>query len=173
MHSTQKTAVAIGLAAMCTVGLAAQTQETRTTTKTRIEINGGKDVTVTGCLERGPNGDYRLTEVRENRRGAPSRYALVTDEDLSLHVGERVEIKGKAVVNGKGTVDEDPLVLLQLTARERARSAWSLVNLSGRGVAELVFDKTAGMPPSWMGSSYESSGSHIVVSVELTHRHES
>ena len=104
MHSTQKTAVAIGLAAMCTVGLAAQTQDTRTTTKTRIEINGGKDVTATGCLERGPNGDYRLTEVRENRRGAPSRYALVTNEDLSMHVGERVEIKGKAVVNGKGTV---------------------------------------------------------------------
>jgi hypothetical protein len=104
MHSTQKAAVAIGLAAMCAVELAAQTQEAKTPPKTKIEINGGKDVTVTGCLERGPKGDYRLTEVRENRRGAPSRYALLTDEDLSMHVGERVEIKGKAVVNGKGKV---------------------------------------------------------------------
>ena len=34
----------------------------------------------------------------------PSRYALVTSEDLSKHVGERVEIRGKAVVNGDGKI---------------------------------------------------------------------
>jgi hypothetical protein len=33
----------------------------------------------------------------------PTSYALVTSDDLSKHVGERVEIKGKAVVNGHGT----------------------------------------------------------------------
>jgi hypothetical protein len=104
MQKTHTTVLAIGLAAICAAGLAAQTQETKTTTKTKIEIKGGKDVKVTGCLERRPNGDYMLTEVRENRRADPLRYALVTSEDLSKHVGERVEIKGKAVADGHGKV---------------------------------------------------------------------
>jgi hypothetical protein len=94
----------IGLAAICAAGLSAQTQETKTTTKTKTEIKGGKDVTVTGCLERRPNGDYILTEARENRRTESSRYALITSEDLSKHVGERVEIQGKAVTKGDGKV---------------------------------------------------------------------
>jgi len=38
---TRLTTVAIGLAAMCAVGLTAQTQETQTTTKTEVE--NGKD----------------------------------------------------------------------------------------------------------------------------------
>ena len=104
MHTTRTMAVAIGLAAMCAAGLTAQTQETKTTTNTKVEIKGGKDVTVIGCLERSPNGNYLLTEVRDDSRHEPSRYALVTSEDLSKHVGERVEIKGKAVVNGNGKV---------------------------------------------------------------------
>jgi hypothetical protein len=104
MHTTRTTAVAIGLAAICAAGLTAQTQETKTTTNTKIEIKGGTDVRVTGCLERRPNGDYILTEARENSREEASRYALVTSEDLSKHVGERVEIQGKAVTNGNGKV---------------------------------------------------------------------
>ncbi|MEP7307962.1 MAG: hypothetical protein ABJA98_20865 [Acidobacteriota bacterium] len=102
MTMIRTTAVALGLAAICASGLAAQTQETKTTTKTKVEISGGKDVTVMGCLEQRPNGEYMLTEVRANRGGETSRYALVTSEDLSKHVGERVEIQGKAVVSGDG-----------------------------------------------------------------------
>ena len=79
MQTNRQTALAIGLAVMCAAGLTAQSQETKTTTKTKVEIKGGKDVTVIGCLERRLNGGYFLTEVRE-----------------------RVEIKGKAVVNGHG-----------------------------------------------------------------------
>jgi prolyl oligopeptidase PreP (S9A serine peptidase family) len=104
MPTTFKTALAISLAAMCTAGLAAQTQETKTTTKTKMQIKGGKDVTVVGCLERHPNGNYILTDVREYRRREPSQYALVSSEDLSRHVGERVEVQGKAVTNGNGKV---------------------------------------------------------------------
>ena len=104
MQTTRRTTVAIGFAAMCAAGLTAQTQETKTTTNTKIEIKGGKDVRVTGCLERRTNGDYMLIEARENRRQEPSRYALITSEDLSKHVGERVEIQGKAVANGDGKV---------------------------------------------------------------------
>jgi hypothetical protein len=84
--------------------LSGQTQETKTTTSTKVEIKGGKEVTVTGCLERRPNGDYQLTEMGEDRRREPSRHALVNSEDLPKHVGERVEIQGKAVVNGDGKV---------------------------------------------------------------------
>jgi len=104
MQTIRRTAMAIGVAAMCAAGLTAQTQETKTTTNTKIEIKGGKDVRVTGCLERRTNGDYILTEARENRRQELSRYALVTSEDLSRHVGERVEIQGKRVANGDGKV---------------------------------------------------------------------
>ena len=86
---SRRTAVAIGLAAMCAAGLTAQTQETKTTTNTKVEIKGGKDVTVNGCLDRNANGDYILTRARANRH-EPSQYALITSEDLSKHVGERL-----------------------------------------------------------------------------------
>jgi hypothetical protein len=104
MTTIRMTAVAIGLAATCAAGLAAQSQETQTTTKTKTEIKGGKNVTMIGCLERRSDGGYILTEVRDNSRNEHSRYALITSKDLSRHVGERVEIKGKAVVNGDGKV---------------------------------------------------------------------
>jgi hypothetical protein len=104
MNTTRTTAMAIGLAAMCAAGLSAQTQETKTTTKTKVEMKGGKNVTAIGCLERRENGDYLLSGVRDERRNGPSRYALITDDDLSSHVGERVRIQGKAVTAGDGTV---------------------------------------------------------------------
>jgi hypothetical protein len=104
MTTTRVTAVAIGLAALWTTGLAAQTQETHTTTTTKIEIKGGKDVTVVGCLDRRSNGEFILTQARDNKHLDQSRYALVTDQDLSNRVGERVEIKGKAVTDNDGKV---------------------------------------------------------------------
>jgi hypothetical protein len=100
MTTIRSTAVAIGLAAMCAAGLTAQSQQT--TTKTKTEIKGGKNVTLIGCLERRSEGGFILTEVRENSRNEHSRYALISSKDLSRHVGERVEVKGKAVVNGDG-----------------------------------------------------------------------
>jgi hypothetical protein len=96
--------MAIGFAAICAAGMTAQTQETKTTTKTKTEIKGGTDVTVIGCLERLTNGDFILTEEHDNRRLEPTRYALVGSENFSKHVGERVEIKGKAAANGHGKV---------------------------------------------------------------------
>src|SRR5579864_2224731 len=104
MTRTRLTVVAFGLAAVCTAGLIAQTQETHTTTKTKIEIKGGKNVTVTGCLEQRSNGDYVLADARDSSQSERSQYAIVTDQNLSKHVGERVEIKGKAVTNTDGKV---------------------------------------------------------------------
>ena len=86
---------AFGLAAMCAVGLGAQT----TTTKTKVEVKDGKEITVSGCLERNPGGGYMLTTTQ----GA-MKYAIVTDDDLAKHVGHRVELKGKAADRGDGKV---------------------------------------------------------------------
>ena len=104
MQTTRRTVMTFGLAVVCAAGLTAQTQETKTTTNTKIEVKGGKDVTVIGCLERRPSGNYILTDIREKRPVDPARYALLTSEDLSKHVGERVEIRGKAVVDGDGKI---------------------------------------------------------------------
>jgi hypothetical protein len=104
MNKTRMTTIAIGLVVACVAALSAQTQETKTTNKTKVEMKGGKSVTVTGCLERRENGDYMLTSIRDVRGMDPSRYSLVTDDDLSKHVGERVRIEGKTVSPGDGTV---------------------------------------------------------------------
>jgi len=104
MNTTQMTLIAIGVAMVSTGTLSAQTQETKTTTKTQVEMKGGKSVTVNGCLERRDNGDYVLTNLRDVRGMDPSQYALVTDDDLAKHVGERVRIEGKTVSAGHGKV---------------------------------------------------------------------
>jgi hypothetical protein len=77
MKATGKIVLAIGFVAIAATGATAQTQETKTTTETKTEIKGGK---------------------------GPTRYALVTKQDLSQNLGHRVEIKGKAVTDGHGTV---------------------------------------------------------------------
>jgi len=92
-----KLITACGLAAMCAVGVNAQSGTT--TTKTKIDVKDGKEITIGGCLERNPGGGYMLTTTE----GA-MKYALVTDDDLSKHVGHRVEVKGKAADRGDGKV---------------------------------------------------------------------
>jgi hypothetical protein len=89
----------ICLVALGAVGLGAQTAEV--TRQTKIEVKDGKDVTVTGCLERGANGTYMLTDLAGDR--AP-RYVLVTDKDFSNDLGRRVEVKGTASDLGDGKV---------------------------------------------------------------------
>jgi hypothetical protein len=90
---------ALGLAAMCAVGLAAQSGTTETKTKTKIDVKDGKNITISGCLAANPSGGYMLTTVRGEQK-----YALVTDDDLSKHIGHRMEIKGKAADRGDGKV---------------------------------------------------------------------
>jgi len=85
------------LAAMCAAGLAAQSTETKT--KTKVEVKDGKEMTISGCVERNPGGGYMLTDAN----GA-THYALVGDQDFAKHVGHRVEISGKAADRGKGKV---------------------------------------------------------------------
>jgi hypothetical protein len=98
-------ALALGMAGLFAPASTGQTQETRTTTRTKIELKGGKDVTATGCLERTPGGDYVLTGPGEDRGLERRQYVVVSDEDLSKYVNRRVEIKGKAVDKGAGKVE--------------------------------------------------------------------
>jgi hypothetical protein len=90
---------AIGVASMCAVGLGAQTGTTTTTSTTKVEVKDGKEVTVSGCLERNPGGGFMIT----NNAGG-LKYVLVTDDDLAKHIGHRVEVQGKAADKGDGKV---------------------------------------------------------------------
>ena len=92
-----------GVAAMCAIGLGAQSGTTET--KTKVEVKDGKSVKVSGCLERNPGGGYMLTD-----REGGLKYALVTDDDLSKHLGHRIEVSGKAADKGDGKVKIDSKV---------------------------------------------------------------
>lgn len=91
---------AFGLAAMCAVGVGAQTQTTHTDTKRTVEVKDGKKITITGCLEKTASGSYMLTSTEYGGR----QYALVTDKDLAKDVGHRVAVRGKATDMGDGKV---------------------------------------------------------------------
>lgn len=85
------------------VALGAQSSETKTTTKVAIE--NGKDMKVTGCVEAGAGGGYVLTEVASKGREL-HRYTLVSDnDDFSKVVGRRVQIDGKVGDRGDGKVE--------------------------------------------------------------------
>ena len=93
------------LALATSAGLAAQQSTTKTQTK--VDVKDGKNVTVTGCVDRAASGQgFVLTRVESG--GTPSPfYALVGEESaLSNHVGHLVEIRGKATdVGNDGKVD--------------------------------------------------------------------
>lgn len=85
------------LAALFAVGLGAQSGTTKS--KSKMEVKDGKEMTVGGCLEKNPGGGYMLTTTNGSMK-----YVVVTDDDLSKHVGHRVELKGKAADHGDGKV---------------------------------------------------------------------
>jgi hypothetical protein len=87
----------LSVAAMCVVGLAAQSGTT--TTKTKVDVKDGKEITVSGCLANNPGGGYMLTTTTGDMK-----YVVITDDDLAKHVGHRVELKGKAADRGDGKV---------------------------------------------------------------------
>jgi hypothetical protein len=88
-------------------GLAISAQDDKS--KTRVTVEDGKELTVTGCVERGPDGGYVLTHAT-GKDGAVGSYILArlggSDDDnvekLKDHVGHRLEIKGKAADKGDG-----------------------------------------------------------------------
>jgi len=88
----------VSIAALFAVTGAAQTMQT--TEKSKVEIKGGKEVKVAGCVEPAPGGGYLLTSASTG----DMKYMLVTNDDLSKHVGHRVEVKGTATDQGDAKV---------------------------------------------------------------------
>jgi len=84
----------------CAVAVTAQTGTSERKEKTKIEIKDGRDVALTGCLERSSGvTNYVLTD-----EVGDLKYAVVTDDDLGRYVNRRVEIKGRAADRGDGKV---------------------------------------------------------------------
>jgi hypothetical protein len=96
-------ASAFVLVAACSVGLVAQTMEQ--SSKSKISVKEGKDVTVTGCVQPMASGtEYMLTDAAD-KSGRVHSYILVSDDvDLAKHAGHRVEIKGKATDRGDAKI---------------------------------------------------------------------
>lgn len=92
-------------AVVLAAGLAsAQTIEHRS--KTKVKVEDGEQVTLTGCVGQSADGSYVLTNAA-GKKGALGTYVLAATDDNELndiekHVGHRVEITGKAVDQGKG-----------------------------------------------------------------------
>src|SRR4051794_31115804 len=80
-------------------------QDTGKKSKTKISVDEGKEVSVTGCVARADDGEFSLTHAA-GKDGALASYILVAKDDerkdLEKHVGHRVEIQGKAADQGDG-----------------------------------------------------------------------
>jgi hypothetical protein len=100
----------LGYAAIAVViacGLASA-QEIEKKSKMKVKVDDGKEMTVTGCVERGPEGGFTLTNVA-GKDGAVGSYVLAATDDNDLddidkHVGHRIEVNGKAADQGKGKI---------------------------------------------------------------------
>jgi hypothetical protein len=94
-----------GVIALVSASAVASAQDVERKSKTKITVEDGKDVTVTGCVARGADGNFHLTNAA-GKDGAVGTYILAAEEsdDLDDKVGHRVEIKGKAADKGSGKV---------------------------------------------------------------------
>jgi hypothetical protein len=91
------------LGAVLLAGSIAAAQDLERKSQTKISVEDGKDVRVTGCLRKSAEG-YMLTSVT-GKEGSLGSYMLVADDDdLDKHVGHRVEIDGKAADQGDGKI---------------------------------------------------------------------
>jgi hypothetical protein len=118
---------AVGIAFICAAGAAAQSQTTGIEGKKKVEVKDGKDITVAGCLERETGGGYILT----SGASGPVKYELVTDDDLSKHVGHRVEVKGKATDKGDAKVKVESKVGTSGSGDEAKGKAKSTTTMEG------------------------------------------
>src|SRR4029453_9648490 len=91
--------------ALVGIGAPAIAQETVKKSTTKISVDDGKDVVVTGCVARTPEGGLSLTHAA-GKDGALGSYTLIAKDDerkdLEKHVGHRVEVQGKAADKGDG-----------------------------------------------------------------------
>ena len=97
----------IGIALLLAGTVAAAQPDKKSST--RIVVEDGEEMTVTGCVQRTPEGSYSLTNAA-GKKGSVGTYMLATTDDeddlddLDKHLGHRVEIVGKAADKGKGRI---------------------------------------------------------------------
>ena len=91
--------------ALGVTGAMASAQEIDRKSKTKITVEDGKSVTLTGCVTRAADGSFVLSHAA-GKDGALGTYILAArdEDDLEDRVGYRVEIKGKAADRGSGKV---------------------------------------------------------------------
>lgn len=92
-------ASAFCIAALCSIGLAAQQSEVHT--KHKVEVKNGRRVDVMGCVAQGADGIILKDVNGEHDRS----YLLVgKTDDMSKYVGQWVEVTGKAADRDHGKV---------------------------------------------------------------------
>ena len=94
------------LAAICAVGLGAQSGTTETKTKTKIDVKDGKDVTISGCLAANPGGGYMLTTTsgdHEIRAGHGRRLCRST-----LDIGWRSRARRRIAATARSRSNRRP-----------------------------------------------------------------
>ena len=96
--------ITVCAAAVCLASLG--TAAGQTETKSTITVKDGKDVAVTGCVAPAASGTgFMLTHVAD-KSGAMHSYMLVSkDDDLSEHVGHRVQLTGKVTDRGDAKIE--------------------------------------------------------------------
>jgi hypothetical protein len=98
----------IAVVGAASLPLAAAGQSTKVKSETKVEVKDGKDVTLTGCVERhaGSSGaaQFQLTNVADKKDELHSYLLVGEDDDLENHVGHLVEVKGKAADRDDGKV---------------------------------------------------------------------
>ena len=97
--------IATTVALACGAGLSAQSAKVKS--ETEISVKDGKNVTVTGCVERAASGTGYVLTSAEGKDVGSRHYLLVgKDDSMDEHVGHLVEIKGKATdIGGDGKVE--------------------------------------------------------------------
>jgi hypothetical protein len=94
------------------VTLVGDAQYEQTTTKTKIKIEDGKNVTVVGCLQRSADETgFTLSNLTGDATKTPT-YLLVPMkggeddlDELAQHLGHKIEVQGKAVDTKDGEVE--------------------------------------------------------------------
>ena len=97
----------LALAVFATATMGAQSDAVKR--EVEIDVKDGKNVTLTGCVERYPDATgatkFQLTKVAD-KEGRIHSYLLVDEEDdLEEHVGHMVEIEGKAADQKDGRIE--------------------------------------------------------------------
>jgi hypothetical protein len=114
----------VSIAILTTGASAAQDRETKS--QTRIIVEDGEEMTVTGCLRANNEGGFSLTHVA-GKDGAIGSYLLAVsdeedDDDLKDHLGHRLEITGRAADRGDGRLRVEPRNEMRKANGAKARS---------------------------------------------------